>query len=755
MTAEMMLTIGQSTHMSTEQIAEVLGEVPFLSHVSTKRRLKLIDDGFLRSYESGEKIIREGDHGHSLFVLLTGSVSVQATAVDGTPMKLATFARPGTYFGEAAILGRTRRSATLTANFRSVVLEIEKITLEKLDNAEEGVLERLEHTFEQRAVETFLGRHSGFSQLTEGERKELVEDASLESASREDAIFSEGDVANTVLILKAGSAQLLRGRKSVLAYFSAGDVVGLFDGAKRPGTLAALEFVEYVVVAKDVFQKVQKSADARTLGTTGSAWSDQFRKSVDPESVVVVEGSFLPHLVADAAHQARSLLTIDLDLCIRCGNCTRSCEARHGYPKMTRRGKKLQRGPEYGNQPILLPSSCRHCETPECMIGCPTGAIHRKPTGEVAIHDFCIGCSNCAIRCPWDNITMVSTPGRFVADLATPKIASKCDLCFGYDEANCVNNCPTQAILRIDPVTYFPEVAEALNKADRTTFHRTAAAEKKDRSRAAIWSVAAVLAGIMVALYLLAEPYYPFSTSGFVLGGLAFTFMLSATALAARRRINHWPKQAPHPDKPADQAQAGKAQLGPFYLWARAHVAVGVLALIAVALHSGFSLGGFVTSMLIFLLGAEVLTGLFGVTFYKWWPKQVTRLERGSQVEEDLVDELARLDERTEELSASTEAAGAVRVRASLLACLSKRYDSQAAEAEALKSLGTLPRDPVQAAPLETLAKDAVRRAEIRAIRWLYRVRRGWLAIHIGVTAMLLTMAVVHVASVAAFYVRF
>ena len=60
----------------------------------------------------------------------------------------------------------------------------EKITIEKLDNAEEGVLEKLENTFERRSIDTFLTQHSGFTPLTQEEKKTLLDDASLESVAR-------------------------------------------------------------------------------------------------------------------------------------------------------------------------------------------------------------------------------------------------------------------------------------------------------------------------------------------------------------------------------------------------------------------------------------------------------------------------------------------------------------------------------------------------------------------------------------------
>ena len=57
----------------------------------------------------------------------------------------------------------------------------------------------------------------------------------------------------------------------------------------------------------------------------------------------------------------------------------------------------------------MIASACMHCTDPVCLIGCPTGAIHRaEDSGTVVIDDnTCIGCATCASNCPYDNIRMV------------------------------------------------------------------------------------------------------------------------------------------------------------------------------------------------------------------------------------------------------------------------------------------------------------------------------------------------------------
>jgi Fe-S-cluster-containing hydrogenase component 2 len=41
-----------------------------------------------------------------------------------------------------------------------------------------------------------------------------------------------------------------------------------------------------------------------------------------------------------------------------------------------------------------------------CLIGCPVGSIHKGGNGQIVIEDWCIGCSRCALNCPYDAIQM-------------------------------------------------------------------------------------------------------------------------------------------------------------------------------------------------------------------------------------------------------------------------------------------------------------------------------------------------------------
>src|SRR3979409_2606463 len=108
---------------------------------------------------------------------------------------------------------------------------------------------------------------------------------------------------------------------------------------------------------------------------------------------------------------AVNLLVMDMDLCIRCGNCSLACHKVHGQSRLLRRGIHIERPQQIGSkatQHVLAPSVCMHCKDPECLTGCPTGAIFRDPKGQVDIHiESASESFDCATQCPYNAITMV------------------------------------------------------------------------------------------------------------------------------------------------------------------------------------------------------------------------------------------------------------------------------------------------------------------------------------------------------------
>ncbi len=111
---------------------------------------------------------------------------------------------------------------------------------------------------------------------------------------------------------------------------------------------------------------------------------------------------------------------------------------------------------------VHFPRSCLHCETPDCVTVCPTGASYKRAEDGIVLvdEDKCIGCQLCAWACPYGAREIALPHPKAPASDAGRKDSKrgtmqKCTLCVDriYNETlderdrqpACVMACPTRA----------------------------------------------------------------------------------------------------------------------------------------------------------------------------------------------------------------------------------------------------------------------------------------------------------------------
>ena len=82
--------------------------MPLLAGLSEPARVTLATAFDVEQYPQDHVLVREGRHGYAFYVLREGTAAV---AVEGSPVRTL---EPGSFFGEIAILGQGRRTATVT-----------------------------------------------------------------------------------------------------------------------------------------------------------------------------------------------------------------------------------------------------------------------------------------------------------------------------------------------------------------------------------------------------------------------------------------------------------------------------------------------------------------------------------------------------------------------------------------------------------------------------------------------------------------
>jgi Fe-S-cluster-containing dehydrogenase component/CRP-like cAMP-binding protein len=377
----------------------------------------------------------------------------------------------GALFGELAALGRVPRTATMFAETEVELLEIRWQGLREIRRFDEGWRRMIDERYRANALLAHLLATPIFAGLDESALTQLAQQTlfetygafdwhvsyqqlqGAEAVTHEPVIAAEGDHPDGLLLVRAGfarvSVKLGNGRRT-LTYLGAGDQFGLEElyDAWRAGqprsletTLSAVGYVDVLRVPTDALEKLvfgKISVPPRRL----AAAADR------PLS----HDSLLEWLVDERFINGTQAMLIDLDRCTRCDDCVRACASTHdGNPRFIRRGKTFDHW--------MVTNACMHCADPVCMIGCPTGAIHRSEAGgTVVINDqTCIGCSTCANSCPYDNIVMVGirdVRGNALIDPRDQKPilkATKCDLCSGQlGGPACVRACPHDALQRVD-----------------------------------------------------------------------------------------------------------------------------------------------------------------------------------------------------------------------------------------------------------------------------------------------------------------
>ena len=115
-------------HSSIETDSKItaLEQICFFRDLSYQEMLQVMPITFERTFEPGKVIIREGDEGDELFILVEGACEVTNSGV-----KLAKL-EAGSSFGELSLVDRQPRSATVTALMPCRVLIIRAADFEKL-----------------------------------------------------------------------------------------------------------------------------------------------------------------------------------------------------------------------------------------------------------------------------------------------------------------------------------------------------------------------------------------------------------------------------------------------------------------------------------------------------------------------------------------------------------------------------------------------------------------------------------------------
>lgn len=396
--------------------------------------------------------------------------------------------REGEFFGEIAAMTRSARTSTVSAETDCELLEIRWQGLRELRMRANEFKEHVDRLYRERSLdnhlrETPLFHHLGATELQKvaaatefqsfgdvewfGEYKKASELTAAERLEIEPIIAQQGQHPNGIYLIRAGFArvsQIYNHGERTISYLGRGQAFGVEELAHNrrmqdqipfQATLRAVGHADVLFVPADILEQlVLPTVDPRTLPQLPESRTRVRSLPIESAAKDKLGTDLLEFLVEQRIINGTATMIVRMDRCTRCDDCVRACAATHqNNPRFLRHGP-ITRG-------FMIANACMHCQDPVCMIGCPTGSIHRSSIhGQVVIDDFtCIGCATCANSCPYDNIQMVhprDASGRLYYDQATQmpiQKAVKCDLCIGQLDGvgpACANACPHDAMIRVD-----------------------------------------------------------------------------------------------------------------------------------------------------------------------------------------------------------------------------------------------------------------------------------------------------------------
>ncbi len=124
------LQVGTETRLAAS-MRKVLHLVEILSPLNEKELEQVIARGRQHLWKSGETLIRQGEHGDSMFIVLQGLLEIWRTQDNGESTLISRI-EPGECFGEMSLLTGEARSATVRAATQVFTLEITKELMEEL-----------------------------------------------------------------------------------------------------------------------------------------------------------------------------------------------------------------------------------------------------------------------------------------------------------------------------------------------------------------------------------------------------------------------------------------------------------------------------------------------------------------------------------------------------------------------------------------------------------------------------------------------
>lgn len=145
--------VDEERRQALDRVVGALRSVDFLGALTQEEIERLASHLRIAPYPAGVVVVRQGEPGDSLFVVVAGRVHVVVTPADGEPDRALAEITAGEYFGEMSLLTGEPRSATIRTLEDTDLLVITREALRPILLSDPAAASRLSETLAKRRGE--------------------------------------------------------------------------------------------------------------------------------------------------------------------------------------------------------------------------------------------------------------------------------------------------------------------------------------------------------------------------------------------------------------------------------------------------------------------------------------------------------------------------------------------------------------------------------------------------------------------------
>jgi CRP-like cAMP-binding protein len=190
-----------SIELELAEAPRPLPRIPLFSSLDEKSLRRLIERAATLERAPGDAIVREGERGRALYVVVRGEVEVTAAAAAAPLGRLG----EGAFFGELGLLTDLPRSATVSAATPCELLEIDRDAIASLLERDGGVLRTLLAFFRDRLIDRLLATSPLFAGFSPDEARDLASRFAFLELDAGSVMAREGERTAGLFVLLAGS----------------------------------------------------------------------------------------------------------------------------------------------------------------------------------------------------------------------------------------------------------------------------------------------------------------------------------------------------------------------------------------------------------------------------------------------------------------------------------------------------------------------------------------------------------------------